>query len=370
MKIVLVSSFDERTPATYLLNSFREKGIDVLAIGTKETDYVDVVKNRTFKLITVLKQKKFIPDLMIYVEGGSSPIFPMDLDQLSFPTVWWGIDTHNDYELHLMISRIFDHSLIAQKCFVNQLSEDGIRSVTWLPLASPTFKIDKAAKFETYDIAYVGSMNWDLYPEREKIYETIKANFANFYYGTASPEQMMSIYSRSKIVINHSLMNDVNMRVFESLGAGSLLLTNEIYNNGLEDLLTRKIDFDTYDDLEDLLKKINFHLKNEKIRKKIADAGHAEVLKLHMYSNRVDFILEKEFNTSDHAQVRVVDLMNALIFMKYLKESFGLFVFGFGVNLKGKRHKFIYKIFLFFTKPLIMFLRFLSYFVFSFSGRK
>jgi glycosyltransferase involved in cell wall biosynthesis len=370
MKIVLVSSFDERTPATYLLNSFREKGINVLTIGTKETDYVDVVKNRTFKLRTILKQKNFNPDLLIYVEGGSTPIFPMDMDQLNFPTVWWGIDTHNDYELHLMISRIFDHSLIAQKCFVDRLSEDGIRSVTWLPLATPTFKIDKAAKSETYDIAYVGSMNWDLYPEREKVYETIKANFTNFYFGTASPEQMMKIYSRSKIVINHSLMNDVNMRIFESLGAGSLLLTNKIHNNGLEDLLTREINFDTYENLEDLLEKINFYLQNERIRKKIADEGYAEVLKFHTYSNRVDFILEKEFNVSNHAQVRIVDLMNALIFMKYLKESFGLFVFGFGENLKGKRYKFIYKIFLFFAKPLIMFLRFLSYFVFNFRKRK
>ena len=52
-----------------------------------------------------------------------------------------------------------------------------------------------------------------------------------------TPAEMFSIYQNSKIVFNYSFKNDVNMRIFEALGSGALLMTNRIVNNGIEDIL-------------------------------------------------------------------------------------------------------------------------------------
>jgi hypothetical protein len=370
MNIVLISSFDEKTPATYLLDSLKKRGINVFAIGTQNMPFIDVVRSRGFKLKTILAQKQLEPDLLIYVEGGSTSLFPTDLDQLNFPCLWWGIDTHNNYDQHLMISRVFSQSLIAQKSFALKLSQDGIQNVAWMPLAAPSFKVEDSTYSKKYDIAYVGSTNWKLYPERKIIFDLISDNFTNFYFGPAEPKEMMEIYANSKVVINHSLMNDVNMRIFEALGAGALLLTNQIYDNGLDDLLVKGRDFDIYFDENDLLVKINFYLENETLRAKIAKTGHELVVRNHTYDQRVNFILSENISNLNKVNVRILDFMNALISLGYLTDAFENFSFKLDDNFGGKRNKIIYKMFSILAKPLLIFLKFISIFIYRINGNR
>jgi hypothetical protein len=370
MNIVLISSFDEKTPATYLLDSFKKRGIDVFAIGTREMPFIDTVRSGGFKLTTILAQKKLEPDLLIYVEGGSTSLFPSDLNQLDFPSVWWGIDTHNNYDQHLMISRVFSQSLIAQKSFVSKLSQDGIQNVTWMPLAAPIFKVDDSTNVKKYDVAYVGSINWKIYPQRKVIYDIISNNFTNFYFGPAQPKEMMEIYANSRVVINHSLMNDVNMRIFEALGAGALLLTNQIHENGLDDLLVTGRDFDIYFDENDLLKKINLYLENETLRTKIAKSGHELVARNHTYDQRVNYILSRNFSNYNQFSVRTLDFMNALISLGYLTDAFENFSLRLDENFDGKRNKIIYKIFSIFAKPLLIFLKIIVIFIYGINSKR
>ena len=44
------------------------------------------------------------------------------------------------------------------------------------------------------------------------------------FVGRAYFEEMAKIYSASRLVFNRSIKNDVNMRVFEAVACGSLLL--------------------------------------------------------------------------------------------------------------------------------------------------
>ncbi|MFM1986755.1 MAG: SPBc2 prophage-derived glycosyltransferase SunS [Actinomycetota bacterium] len=370
MNIVLISSFDEKTPATYLLDSLKKRGINVFAIGTQNMPFIDVVRSRGFKLKTILAQKQLEPDLLIYVEGGSTSLFPTDLAQLNFPCLWWGIDTHNNYDQHLMISRVFSHSLIAQKSFVAKLSQDGIQNVTWMPLAAPIYKVDDSTNAKKYDVAYVGSTNWKLYPQRKIIYDLISKNFTNFYFGPAQPKVMMEIYANSKVVINHSLMNDINMRIFEALGAGALLLTNQIHDNGLDELLVKGKDFDIYFDENDLLEKINLYLENETLRAKIAKSGHELVTRNHTYDQRVNFILSRNFSNLNQVSVRTLDFMNVLISLGYLKDAFENFSLRLESNFEGKRNKIVYKIFSIFAKPLLIFLKIISIFIYRIKVKK
>ncbi len=43
---------------------------------------------------------------------------------------------------------------------------------------------------------------------------------------------MAQTYSAARLAFNRSIKNDVNMRVFEAVACGSLLVTNDLAANG------------------------------------------------------------------------------------------------------------------------------------------
>jgi hypothetical protein len=238
----------------------------------------------------VLDKYDLKPNLLLFVEGGEMLIFPTNFSGLFFPAVWWGIDTQYAYLKHLRISTLFDHSFIAQKSYVTKLKQDGIRSVSWLPLASPKNVFKDLPR--TVDLSYIGSTNWSLYPLRKKLLDIIQEKVGNCVIGERSPEEMLKIYSCSKIVFNQSLKNDINMRVFEAMGAGALLLTSPISENGMDELFIEGQDYITYNDPEDLTVKIQTYLRDDNARKKIAESGKLKVLNSHTYDIRSSEIVK------------------------------------------------------------------------------
>ena len=89
---------------------------------------------------------------------------------------------------------------------------------------------------------------------------------------------MARTYSAARIVFNRSIKNDVNMRVFEALACGSLLLTNDLSDNGQAELFRDGVHLATYREPEDLLDKLAFYLRRESMRERIAAAGRAEAI--------------------------------------------------------------------------------------------
>ena len=94
-------------------------------------------------------------------------------------------------------------------------------------------------------------------------------------------------------VFNRSIKNDVNMRVFEALASGSLLVTNDLSENGQAELFRDGVHLATYREAEDLLDKLAFYLSREPLREKIAAAGRAEVLAKHTYRHRMERVLRE-----------------------------------------------------------------------------
>ncbi len=76
-------------------------------------------------------------------------------------------------------------------------------------------------------------------------------------------EEMARTYSAARIVFNRSIRNDVNMRVFEAVACGSLLLTNDLGDNGQAELFRDGVHLATYREAEDLLDKLAFYLDRE-----------------------------------------------------------------------------------------------------------
>ena len=71
---------------------------------------------------------------------------------------------------------------------------------------------------------------------RDKLIERICREFPAHFIGTAFFDEMARVYSASRVLFNWSIRNDVNMRVFEALACGSLLVTNDLAKNGQDEL--------------------------------------------------------------------------------------------------------------------------------------
>ena len=211
---------------------------------------------------------------------------PIDLR----PSAWWAIDTHMDFAWCLQKARGFDFVFAAQRDGAEELRRAGIASAAWLPLACDPEIHAKHDVAKQYDVAFVGNV----FPgPRSELLEVIRRRYLRTFIGQRYFEEMANTYSAARIVFNRSIKNDVNMRVFEAMASGSLLLTNDLTANGQAELFRDGVHLATYRDQEDLLDKLSFYLERESLREKIAAAGRAEVLEKHTYGHRMERLLRE-----------------------------------------------------------------------------
>ena len=150
--------------------------------------------------------------------------------------------------------------------------------------------IDVRGGTELYDVAFVG--NHAMGP-RDELLDLLKRRFSRTFIGRAYFEEMAKIYSASHIVFNRSVRNDVNMRVFEALSCGSMLLTNDLSANGQAELFRDGGHLATYRSPEEFLDKAEFYLNHDHARESIAARGREEATTKHTYEHRIKRILEK-----------------------------------------------------------------------------
>jgi GT2 family glycosyltransferase/tetratricopeptide (TPR) repeat protein/2-polyprenyl-3-methyl-5-hydroxy-6-metoxy-1,4-benzoquinol methylase len=225
-------------------------------------------------------------DLYLNIDDGLDYRLPPDLR----PSAWWAIDTHMNYDGCRDKGRDFDLLFAAQRDGAQRLRQDGLAKAIWLPLACDPELHGKQNVSKQHDVCFIGN----LFPgPRRDLVELIRRRFPNTFVGQRYFEEMSQTYSASRIVFNRSIKNDINMRVFEALAAGSLLLTNDLRDNGQNELFRDGIHLATYRDAEELLDKIQFYLAHEELRERIAAAGREQVLAKHAYRHRMQRILSE-----------------------------------------------------------------------------
>jgi hypothetical protein len=338
-KVLLVSSLNASSPANYLIDAFQDLGIDVVSVSDVSNKNVQIKVRGKFDVGKYLAKRGMTPDFILFVEGGDMEIFPVNYQHLGIPSFWWGIDTHNDYRKHLRISRLFDHSFIAQQSFVEKLKDDGIKSVSWLPLAYPKQKNQAATR--DLDIAYVGSTDWTKYPERGLLLKAISDAHTKIFVGRATPKKMFEVYEKSKLVFNYSPMNDLNMRFFEAMGSGAVLITNPIVGNGVEDLFEKNKDFLEYSSLEDLTTTLEEILTQGNRIRTISSNGLKKVLENHTYHHRAEEILNHPWNVGQDNEISSFNTSAALLSMGMVSGAMTYFFLSIKKESLGKRNRLI-----------------------------
>lgn len=228
------------------------------------------------------------PDFYLWVETGLSDI-PRDLGQHKLPKVCYLIDTHINFDRHLEVARSFDFVFLAQKAYVQPMIRAGIDNVMWLPLACDPEIHGKVELPKSCDVGFVGSISSK--PDRRNhLLGRINKQF-ELDCQRKFMNEMAEHFSKSKIVFNNAINNDLNMRVFEALCSGSLLVTDPANGSGLKELFEDKEHLVVYDD-DQLEETISHYLVNDVVREKIAAQGRNEVLARHTYEHRINEMIQ------------------------------------------------------------------------------
>jgi hypothetical protein len=181
-----------------------------------------------------------------------------------------------------------------------------LQRVFYLPHAAEPKAYPKFSIVKKYDLCFIGHIQENQVGNgvnlpRIDVLDYMFKRFPNFYFGTRNPawpeknmfEDAAKKFCQSKIVLNISIGNDVNMRFFETLSTGSFLLTNKIPE--LKNLEARGlidgIHYVSYSNLIDAQRLAEYYIEHDNEREKIAKAGHKAFTKGHTYKHRLEEIL-------------------------------------------------------------------------------
>ncbi|UCD15925.1 MAG: glycosyltransferase [Candidatus Omnitrophota bacterium] len=268
MKIALIYNKDcEFTTGVHIEKVIKDAAIDYTHFWTKDAHCIP---------------GEF--DLYFRIDHGD---YKYDIPQNLRPAVFYVIDTHLKKPYKKIKGQVSHYDVIfcAQKDGSERLRREARVDAQWVPLAADPQIHQKKEVPLAYDIGFVGRDAKKF--ARKRHLALLREKYPNSFIGTADYRKIGDIYSASKIGFNSSIMNDINMRIFEILASGSFLLTNYIKDNGLEKLFQDKKHLVTYRNDSQLLELVEYYLKNEKERQRIAQEGYACVLNKHTYYHRV-----------------------------------------------------------------------------------
>jgi 2-polyprenyl-3-methyl-5-hydroxy-6-metoxy-1,4-benzoquinol methylase/GT2 family glycosyltransferase len=268
--------------------------------------------------------KNIEPDLFLWIESVSGFI-PTNISGKGFPTACYLIDSHLNLHAHLKWAKNFDYTFVAQREYLNEFKKTGLENVFWLPLgADPEIHSKKKVK-KIHNVGFVGSLNSDSHQKRINLLNKI-SSVAKVSYSRCWWDEMAEFFSASKIVFNNAIRNDLNMRLFETMSTGSFLLTDLAKNSGQEEMFKDGEDLGVYNE-DNIIDKIKYFLANENEREKIAGRGQQIIQNAHIYSFRVEELLNVCFNkrkttpTADEWRNRSLGKIKVAVDMKTNQNS-------------------------------------------------
>ena len=234
----------------------------------------------------------FEADLFIWSDS-SDIVLPSNLQLLKCPKLALIGDSHLNLQWRLEYAKNFDYVFVLFSEHVDIFKKAGCKNVYYLPVACEPSLYLQSQISKAHDITFIGSTNKIIHSERVELLNKIFENNINLNIDYKISHEMALAYSRSKIIFNKSVKNDINMRVFEALCSGSSLLTNKLPKEcKLDELFQDRKHLVLYEN-NNLIDLIKYYLNNEDERILIAQEGKREVLSKHTYEHRIKELLSK-----------------------------------------------------------------------------
>lgn len=270
--------------------------------------YVRAFAGRGVKIVTLRHTDGISPDLRSVVERcpekpsfilhpevhGTGLLLPEGLVEIDIPTVCFHIDTYVATHRRIAMSMLFDYACVFHPGFDRLFKQAGHPRPILLPHAVEAELFQQPHEERIYEVGWVGYLERSIYATRQYLLPHLAQRFKmNEWRRFHTPEEMAEVYERSKIVINISrddYPQDANLRVFEAMGAGALLITSvpsELTALGFQEG-EHFVGYRDKDEVEDL---VRYYLDHETERRRIAEAARDLVLREHTYDRRVEQLL-------------------------------------------------------------------------------
>jgi Glycosyl transferases group 1 len=241
----------------------------------------------------VLKLCPSRPSWIFHFESGL-PLLPQGLEKSEIPTVCFQPDTYSFTERRIRWSYLFDHVAVFHPGYEQIFAEAGHPGAFLLPHAVRREYFEGPELPREFEIGWIGQAGGAIYGRRAEWLPKLAAAFrTNDWSRTYSLQEVAEVYRRSRIVVNigrDDFPQDANLRVFEALASGALLLTS--VPTELSELGFREGEhFVGYRQETEMIPLVRKYLADEQTRSRIGKAARAKVLEEHTYDRRAGQLL-------------------------------------------------------------------------------
>ena len=224
-------------------------------------------------------------DVIILLENYDSNGWLPDLSKINKLKIFWSIDSHMVLMNHIttVVKNKIDIVLNAIESHQNYFKTS---KTFYFPNAYPS---DLISPIDGVDknifLGFCGSLL-----NRSEILDKLENNFGIKKDIWKLGNEMVKTINGYKIHFNKTLSNDINYRIFETMGCNTLMLTNSTENintffNDMENIVI-------YNDETELFEKLNVLSSDNDLVKKISNSGYELVKNNHTYDNRADVLLK------------------------------------------------------------------------------
>ncbi len=220
-------------------------------------------------------------------------------------------DDDTQYEtLSIYMALFSDFNLVAQREHIRDYFVDRIKNVFFTTGLGLDFsRTEKMVK--KYDVTFIGTprgkyrsepikylmdkgvniklfgFGWNDYPE-----------FKEIYGGPLGKEEMVDVVKQSRINLsltkNHLGVPHFKGRVCEMGSYKEFMLVEK--SPSFSELFKEGTEIISFSDYEDLLKKVNYYLKNDSVREKIAEATYKKILGNYHFGVELNNFLKEVYN--------------------------------------------------------------------------
>jgi len=235
------------------------------------------------------------PSAIFHFESAH-PLFPTGIEAAPVPTVCFHPDTYAFTHRRIRWSSVFDHTALFHPGFAERFAAAGHPGAFLLPHAVRSEFFSGPEPQREYELGWVGQTAGPFYQARARWLPALGKEFrSNDWTRSYTVEEVAGVYRSSRVVANigrDDFPEDANLRVFEVLASGALLLTSlptELARLGFED----GTHFVGYRDPAEIPGLVRKYLEDEPARQRIAAAARALVLREHTYDRRAETLLAR-----------------------------------------------------------------------------
>jgi len=225
-------------------------------------------------------------DVFLYVEPMG--IVPRGLESSPIPTACVLSDTHRNPEARRMLASLFDYVVVYHRNHLEAYRDRQPGTAHWVPYACDTDRVRDLGVPRDIEVAFVGRLYTR---ERRRIMRALTARYTTTEPRTYRQDEIPSIYSRARIVIDLPPGDYIPFRVFEAMSCGAMLLTKRM-PSGIEELFREGEHYEAFSTERELLDKVERYIKDDEARARIAACGYAEVQQRHTLAQRLTDIVE------------------------------------------------------------------------------